>query len=158
MYNGQRSISQEKAIKVDVNISQKFYRIFLFATLPSLMAISQSTYANINDKNGEKIYQEVCVVCHTPGVANAPKLGDKAAWGKLIPDGQVIITAHGYVGIRGMPPKGGRSDLTIAGFSEALNYMVNQSGGNWAKPSKSTFEAIQAEIKIRVKAQENPQK
>jgi len=50
------------------------------------------------------------MACHTSGVAGAPKLGDKAKWAPLIKEGQTILTAHGYVGIRAMPAKGGKSD------------------------------------------------
>src|SRR5690606_26431468 len=28
---------------------------------------------------GEKLYKSACIACHSTGVANAPKLGDKAA-------------------------------------------------------------------------------
>src|ERR1700675_542132 len=31
-------------------------------------------------KSAEEIVKEVCAACHQAGVANAPKLGDKAAW------------------------------------------------------------------------------
>src|SRR5688572_11698118 len=31
-------------------------------------------------KSSEAIVKEVCAACHQAGVANAPKLGDKAAW------------------------------------------------------------------------------
>lgn len=41
------------------------------------------------------------------------KLGDQTAWGKLISEGQVIITAQGYVGVRAMPPRGGNEDLSV---------------------------------------------
>jgi hypothetical protein len=87
------------------------------------------------------------------GVANAPKLGDQAAWKKLIGEGQIIITAHGYVGIRAMPPKGGNANLSVEQFSEALNYMVNKSGGNWATPDKAMLEEINKEIVNRKKTQ-----
>jgi hypothetical protein len=78
-------------------------------------------------------------------------MGDKAKWAPLIAEGQVILTAHGYVGVRAMPAKGGKPDLTLQGFSEALNYMVNQSGGNWKQPDKKMMDAIQAEIVKRQK-------
>lgn len=55
---------------------------------------------------GEATYKAVCAACHTTGVANAPKLGDAKKWGPLIREGQAVLTAHGYVGIRGMPAKG----------------------------------------------------
>ncbi|OZA12438.1 MAG: cytochrome c5 family protein [Polynucleobacter sp. 24-46-87] len=113
-----------------------------------LFAASQLCFAD-----GQKTYQEVCSVCHTAGVANAPKLGDQNAWKKLIGEGQVIITAHGYVGVRAMPPKGGRQDLSVEQFSEALNYMVNKSGGNWSTPDKPMLDKINNEIASRKKTQ-----
>lgn len=45
-----------------------------------------------------------------------------------------------------MPAKGGKPDLTVLGFSEALNYMVNKSGGNWKKPDKNMMKEIESEI------------
>ena len=93
------------------------------------IAFFEPAFANEKNASGEKIYKEVCFVCHAQGVANAPKLGDKFAWGKLINEGQIIITAHGYVGIRAMPPRGGKERLSVEQFSEALSYMVNKSGG-----------------------------
>ena len=103
-----------------------------------------------DEKSGAHIYSEVCSACHAKGVANAPKLGDQLAWGKLISEGQVIITAHGYVGVRAMPPRGGKEDLSVEQFSKALNYMVNKSGGNWISPSKSMLEEINKEITARM--------
>ena len=82
------------------------------------------------------------MVCHASGVANAPKTGDKAGWAPLIAEGQVILTAHGYVGVRAMPAKGGKPDLSIEDFSEAVNHIVNQSGGSWKKADKVTLDAI----------------
>jgi len=107
---------------------------------------------------GEKIYQQVCLACHASGTANAPKSGDKERWAPLIAEGQVIITAHGYVGVRGMPPKGGKPDLSIEDFSAAINYMVNQSGGHWNTPNKSMMNDIKKELIARELAQKNPKK
>ncbi len=108
--------------------------------------------------NGVKIYQQVCVACHASGAANAPKTGDKARWAPLIAEGQVILTAHGYVGVRAMPAKGGKPDLSVEDFSEAVNHMVNQSGGNWKKADKATLDAIKKEIVARELALKNPKK
>ncbi len=101
--------------------------------------------------SGEDTYKAVCANCHSKGVANSPQLGDAAKWAPLIAEGQVIITAHGYVGVRSMPPKGGKPDLTVEGFAEALNFMVNQSGGRWKKPDSKMMAAIEAEIATRQK-------
>ena len=98
---------------------------------------------------GESTYKQVCVSCHGTGVLNAPKFGDKAKWAPLIAEGQVTLTAHAYVGVRGMPAKGGNPNLSIEGFSDALVYMVNNSGGNWKSPDAKTIAAINKEIEAR---------
>ena len=117
------------------------------------LILLHTTLAYGQIKNGQQTYTEVCSVCHAAGLAGAPKFGDKLAWGKLVAEGQVIITAHGYVGVRAMPPKGGKVNLSLEDFSEALNYMVNNSGGNWTKPNKSILDAMKVEINSREKLQ-----
>jgi hypothetical protein len=78
-------------------------------------------------------------------------VGDKAKWAPLIKEGQAIITAHGYVGVRGMPAKGGKSDLSIEHFAQATVYMANQSGASWTNPDEKMLKAIDAEIEARKK-------
>lgn len=100
-------------------------------------------------QSGENTYKQVCASCHGTGVLNAPKFGDKAKWTPLIAEGQVTLTVHAYHGVRGMPPKGGNPNLSIEGFSDALVYMVNNSGGNWKSPDAKTIAAINKEIEAR---------
>ncbi len=101
-------------------------------------------------KSGEQVYRETCMVCHGPGLANAPRFGDKKAWGKLIAEGQHVLTAHGWVGVRGMPAKGGRSDLSLEEFSRAVAWMARGSGGSWQDPDARMLERIRAEESKRV--------
>ena len=61
----------------------------------------------------------------------------------------MTLTAHGYVGVRGMPPKGGNPNLSVEGFADALVYMVNNSGGKWTSPDAKTVAAINKEIEAR---------
>ena len=117
------------------------------------LAFSTSVFAKEKNASGAHIYKEVCAACHNSGVANAPKIGDINAWKKLISEGQIIITAHGYVGVRAMPPRGGKEDLSVEQFAEALTYMVNKSGGDWLSPNKSMLEEITREIARRQKNQ-----
>ena len=100
-------------------------------------------------QTGESTYKQVCANCHGAGVLNAPKFGDKAKWAPLIAEGQVTLTAHAYFGVRGMPPKGGNPNLSVETFSDALVYMVNNSGGNWKSPDAKTIAAINKEIEAR---------
>ena len=116
------------------------------------MIFSAPVVADEKDVIGVQTYKAVCAVCHASGVANAPKLGDKNAWKPLIEEGQVILTAHGYVGVRAMPPKGGKPDLSVEQFADALNYMVNNSGGQWSSPDKAMLEKIHDEITKRKNA------
>jgi len=113
------------------------------------LAFSEPVFANEKERVGIQTYKAVCAVCHASGVANAPKFGDKNAWKPLIDEGQVILTAHGYVGVRAMPPKGGKPDLSIEHFAEAVNYIVNNSGGQWSSPDKAMLEKINEEIAKR---------
>ena len=117
------------------------------------LAFSTSVFAKEKNASGAHIYKEVCAACHNSGVANAPKIGDINAWKKLISEGQIIITAHGYVGVRAMPPRGGKEELSVEQFAEALTYMVNKSGGDWLSPNKSMLEEISREIAKRQKIQ-----
>jgi cytochrome c5 len=116
---------------------------------PIILAIACTISLSAFAEPGEKIYKEVCASCHASGVLNAPKFGDKAKWAPLIAEGQVILTAHGYVGVRGMPAKGGNPNLSIEGFSDAVAYMVNKAGGNWNSPDAKTLAAINKEIEAR---------
>lgn len=105
--------------------------------------------------SGEDTYKAVCANCHSKAVANSPQIGDVAKWAPLIAEGQVIITAHGYVGVRAMPAKGGKHDLSVEGFSEALNYMINKSGGSWKTPDSKMIKEINSEISKRQKSISN---
>lgn len=116
---------------------------------PLLLMVGLSFGATVFAQSGENTYKQVCVACHGTGVLNAPKFGDKAKWAPLIAEGQVTLTAHAYVGVRGMPAKGGNPNMTIETFSDAVVYMANQAGGNWKSPDAKTLAAINKEIEAR---------
>jgi len=86
------------------------------------------------EKSGKDIVAAVCAACHVTGALNAPKVGDKTAWGKLIKEGQEKITQDAMKGVRQMPPRGGAADLTDTEFARAVAYMANQAGANWKEP------------------------
>ena len=118
-------------------------KVLTIATI--IFSFSSVAYA----QSGENTYKQVCASCHGTGVLNAPKFGDKAKWAPLIAEGQVILTAHAYFGVRGMPPKGGNPNLSVEAFADALVYMVNNSGGKWTSPDAKTVAAINKEIEAR---------
>jgi cytochrome c5 len=105
--------------------------------------------ANAWAVTGEETFQAVCATCHAQGLAGAPKVGDAKAWGKLIKEGQVNLTADGYMGVRAMPARGGRADLSVPDFANAVVYIANQSGGKWQTPDEAMLKKINARIDKR---------
>ncbi|RYY56449.1 MAG: cytochrome c5 family protein, partial [Comamonadaceae bacterium] len=75
---------------------------------------------------GEALYKQACVVCHATGAANAPKLGDKAAWAPRLQQGVPALVQSAIKGKGAMPPKGG-STAPDADVRAAVEYMVNAS-------------------------------
>ena len=72
-------------------------------------------------------YQSSCFACHGTGAAGAPKLGDKGAWKARIGQGKSKLYGNAINGFKGMPPKGGRGDLSDATVKAIVDYMVSQS-------------------------------
>jgi cytochrome c5 len=86
-------------------------------------------------RSGEQIVKSVCAACHQTGVANAPKLGDKAAWAKPLQQGQKTLVANAIKGIRNMPPRGGDGSLSDLEVERAVVYMANLAGAGFKEPA-----------------------
>lgn len=98
--------------------------------------------------SGEAVYAKVCHLCHQSGVAGAPPLGNQARWEALIQEGQPLLTAQAWHGVRAMPPRGGTQDLSLEEFARAVAWMANAAGAKWPDPSTNPtlFKRIQKEI------------
>ena len=83
---------------------------------------------------GEQVYNQVCKTCHEGGLAGAPKVGDKAAWAKVIAQGLAPTVDHAIKGIRAMPAKGGNPDFENIEVERAVVFMANKSGASWKEP------------------------
>jgi cytochrome c5 len=92
-------------------------------------------------RSGEEIYKSVCTACHQTGVANAPKLGDKAAWAPRLKDGLNGMVAIATKGKGAMPPKGGAADLSDTELARAVVFMANQSGASFKEPAAAQKSA-----------------
>ena len=88
---------------------------------------SGQTAAAASSAEGEQVYTTACAACHATGVAGAPKVGDAAAWNTRIAQGLDALNKHAIQGIRAMPPKGGRLDLSDGAVVAAVTYMVENS-------------------------------
>lgn len=109
------------------------------ATQPLASSPSQQTQAVAAAGNvaaptakadGKKVYEASCAACHGPGVAGAPKVGDKAAWAPRIQQGSATLYEHAIKGFQGkagvMPPKGGAS-ASDEEVKAAVDYMADAS-------------------------------
>ena len=104
-------------------------KTILFAAMAAAMVSTSVQAADL--AAGKKTYDAACFACHATGAANAPKVGDKAAWAARIAQGDKVMNSNAIKGFQGkkgfMPAKGGRSDLTDAAVANAVAYMVSQS-------------------------------
>ncbi len=94
--------------------------------------------ANAQSANlGKTVYDGGCSACHAVGVLNAPKFGDKAAWGPRAKNGIDALVKSAVAGKPpSMPPRGGRPDLSEAQIRAAVDYMM--SGGQAAATAAAT--------------------
>lgn len=124
----------------------------LKSTPPLVLLLGAALSTNLcaqTPKPGEDVYKETCSVCHATGVDQAPKFGDKAAWAPLIEKGQHVLTAHAWVGVRLMPPRGGNGSLSLEEFARAVAYTVRAAGGEWPDPDAELLARIRAEEQKR---------
>jgi len=79
-------------------------------------------------KDGTAAYETACIACHGAGIAGAPKVGDKAAWGPRIAQGKDTLYNHALHGFQGksgvMPAKGGRADWPDDLIKQAVDHIV----------------------------------
>ena len=85
-------------------------------------------------RSGEEIVKSACAACHQAGVANAPKIGDKARWGQLAKEGMKDLLASAIKGKGAMPPRGAAADLSDDELARAIVFMANQSGQTLKEP------------------------
>ena len=84
-------------------------------------------------KSGEQVYAAQCVACHASGVANAPKLGDMAAWAPRLKTGYAALLTAVMKGKGAMAPQGG-GDFNDTEIARAVVYLANQSGAKFDEP------------------------
>ncbi|MDX2425855.1 MAG: c-type cytochrome [Cycloclasticus sp.] len=77
--------------------------------------------------SAEQVYNTACLACHSTGVAGAPKTGDIAAWTPRIAQGEDVLFEHATKGFKGMPPRGGSSQLSDDEVKAAIDFMLATS-------------------------------
>jgi len=90
------------------------------------VAVSEAPFGGSVD--GQVIYDNVCMACHTTGAGGAPQLVH-AEWDARVEQGIDTLYKHaieGFTGDKGlMPAKGGRSDLTDEQVKASVDYMID---------------------------------
>ncbi|MGV8268498.1 c-type cytochrome, partial [Pseudomonas aeruginosa] len=76
-------------------------------------------------RSGEDIVGKTCNTCHGTGLLGAPKVGDKAEWGKRAKEqgGLDGLLAKAISGINAMPPKGTCADCSDDELKAAIKHM-----------------------------------
>ena len=95
--------------------------------------VAQATPEKTGDSgsiSGEKIAQKNCALCHSSGMMNSPKIGDKEQWAPRIAQGKEMLVNNAIKGIGVMPAKGGNTSLSDAEVAAAVVWMANSSGGS----------------------------
>lgn len=93
--------------------------------LPVLAAATLTLSASLSHAaDGKEVYNQACAMCHVPGLANAPKFGDKAAWEPRIKTGRDAMMTAVLKGKGAMPAKGGNPKLTDEQIGAALDFML----------------------------------
>ncbi|RZS47572.1 c-type cytochrome [Sphaerotilus mobilis] len=94
------------------------------ATLSAAALCALLAAAPAQAADGAAVYNANCAMCHVPGLANAPKMGDKAAWAPRVATGRDAMLASAIKGKGAMPPKAGNPKLSDEEIGAALDHML----------------------------------
>ena len=77
--------------------------------------------------SGAEVYAQTCAMCHSLGVAGAPRLGQPEDWEMRNVNKRAELLLSVLRGKGGMPPKGGNASLTTNEINAALEFMLTQN-------------------------------
>lgn len=92
-------------------------------------APAQQVAAVAQPRSGESIYKTSCSSCHATGAANAPRVGDRAAWKPRIDKGIDTLLQSAINGVPGtaMMKRGACAKCTDDELKSTIEYMISQS-------------------------------
>jgi cytochrome c5 len=108
--------------------------------LCAAMAAAAAAPSLAADPQGSAVANAHCARCHDAGTANAPRPGDKAAWAPRMSRGVDALVLSAVRGHGGMPPRGGKADLTDAELLGAVLYLFDPTGAT-KPPAKAPGKA-----------------
>jgi cytochrome c5 len=95
--------------------------------LPLLTLVFLNSNAESTGYSGAEIYAQTCAMCHSAGVAGAPRLGQVGDWELRSQHRRAELLLSVLRGKGSMPPKGGNASLTADDANAALEYMLAKS-------------------------------
>ena len=98
-------------------------------TAPAAEAVAQATEepaAAAGEIDANAIVTATCFACHSIGLLESPKIGDKAAWDKRLQanGGMDGLVKSSITGKGAMPPRGGNAGLSDAEIRAAIEFMM----------------------------------
>jgi cytochrome c5 len=116
-------VEVKRAVEFMLNSGAAAQQVAAIPTIPPPPAPAAAGKAD-----GKAVYDKACTACHTPGIAGAPKTGDKAQWSARIAQGSNVLYDHAIKGYQGkagvMPAKGGNPALSDDEVRAAVDFMV----------------------------------
>lgn len=100
---------------------------------PSLISLANAAPGTLGIAERENLvgaatFRNTCALCHSPGIAGAPRLSDGVAWAERLARGRETLHAHAIQGFRGerghMPARGGNPSLSDEEVRAAVDYMM----------------------------------
>ena len=89
-----------------------------------LATLIAATSFNANAFDVDTKYTQTCSICHSMGIAGAPKAFDKAAWESRLATGMDALVASVTNGKGAMPPKGLCNDCTTDQYKALITHMA----------------------------------
>ena len=94
--------------------------------LPVIAAAAFTLTAGLaHAADGLTVFNQNCAMCHVPGLANSPKLGDKEVWAPRVKTGRDALLQSAIKGKGVMPAKGGNPKLSDDEVAAALDHMLD---------------------------------
>ncbi|SQH74279.1 Cytochrome c-555 [Shewanella benthica] len=91
----------------------------LAMTVVAALTLSANAFA----QEGKAVYDRACQICHSMGVAGAPKAHDAAAWELRLAQGIDTLVSTVKTGKGAMPPGGMCTDCTDEDYQNAIEFM-----------------------------------
>ena len=114
-----------------VNIGNKTKLLFVISFCISIISCDENKNERTVTKDipkdlmlGKTTWEANCKLCHEPGLAHAPKVGDIKEWQKRLKKGEAQLVRNAIEGFNEMPPRGANESLSDKEVTQAVKYMI----------------------------------